>query len=89
MDAVDQRITDVVEALQQLGYDRQSAEHKVGGMSAGELMSDFEQAPINIAVELYIATYARDTLLNRLIRTVLNKSSRIEEVKQIIPEMFI
>ena len=89
MDAVDQRIADVVEALQQLGYDRQAADHKVAGMNAAELMSDFEYAPINIAVELYLATYARDALLNRVIRSVLDKSSRIDEIKQIIPEMFI
>ena len=89
MDAVDQRIADVVEVLQQLGYDRQAANHKIAGMNAAELMNDFEYAPIDVAVELYLATYARDVLLNRVIRSVLNKSSRIEELKQIIPEMFI
>ena len=89
MDAVDQRIADVVEVLQQLGYDRQAANHKIAGMNAAELMNDFEYAPIDVAVALYIATYTRDTLLNRVVRRVLNNSSRIEELKQIIPEMFV
>ena len=89
MDGVDQRINDVVEALQQLGYDKQATEHKIAGMNAAELMHDFEYAPINIAVELYLATYARNALLNRVIRSVLDKSSRIDEIKQIIPEAFV
>ena len=89
MAAVDQRIKDVVEALQQLGYDKQHVDNKVAGINAAELMHDFEYAPINVAVELYLATYARNTLLNRVIRSVLDKSSRIDEIKQIIPEMFI
>ena len=89
MAAVDQRIKDVVEALQQLGYDKQHVDNKVAGINAAELMHDFEYAPINVAVELYLATYARNTLLNRVIRSVLDKSSRIDEIKQTIPEMFI
>lgn len=89
MDAVDQRIKDVVEALQQLGYDKQAANHKIAGMNAAELMHDFEYAPIEIVVELYLATYARNALLNRVIRSVLDKSSRIDEIKQIIPEAFV
>ena len=89
MDGVDQRIEDVVEALQQLGYDKQHVDNKVAGMNAAKLMRAFEYGPINVAVELYLATYARNALLNRVIRSVLDKSSRIDEIKQIIPEMFV
>ena len=89
MDGVDQRIKDVIEALQELGYDKQATDHKIAGMGAAELMRDFEYAPMNVAVELYLATYARDALLNRVIRSVLARSSRIDEIKQIIPEMFV
>ena len=89
MDAVDQRIKDTIEALQELGYDKQAGDHKIAGMNAAELMHDFEYAPIEIAVELYLATYARNALLNRVIRSVFDKSSRIDEIKQIIPEVFI
>ena len=89
MDAVDQRIKDVIEALQELGYDKQATDHKIAGVGAAELMHDFEYAPINIAVELYLATYARNALVNRVIRSVFDKSSRIDEIKQLIPEVFI
>ena len=89
MDGVDQRIKDTIEVLKALEYDKQATEHKIAGMNAAELMHDFEYAPINIAVELYLATYARNALLNRVIRSVLDKSSRIDEIKQIIPEVFI
>ena len=61
-----------------------------GDLTTAEILDMFEDAPVDKAVEMYRSTYKNpESVIGKLIRVVLNRSERINEIKQIIPEMFI
>ena len=61
-----------------------------GDLTTSEILDMFDDAPVDKAVEMYMSTYSNpESVIGELVRVVLNRSKRINEIKQIIPEMFI